>query len=236
MNDSEFRDRVAVVTGASSGIGRRTAERLAAAGGLVVAFARDSEALQSLGTSSSAHIEIVAGDVADEGDVARLFERTELRFGDCDLLVNCAGTIAPRPLHEMTTAEWDRHFDVNVRGTFLTARRAVPSMIARRSGSIINIASISGVDGPRKFPGFSAYCASKAAVISLTEVLAVELQDYGIRVNSISPGSVDTPMLRRAHESLTPDMTPDEIVNAILFVASSASRPMNGQNLHVYGA
>jgi NAD(P)-dependent dehydrogenase (short-subunit alcohol dehydrogenase family) len=235
MSDSEFTGRVAVVTGASSGIGRRTAERLADSGAFVVAFARDSEALRSVGLSNPSHIETAAGDVADEGDVGRLFELTETRFGDCDLLINCAGSIVPKLLHEMTAAEWDRHFDVNVRGTFLTSRRAVPSMIARRSGSIINIASISGVEGPQKFPGFSAYCASKAAVISLTEVLAVELKAYGIRVNCISPGSVDTPMLRRAHESLTPDMTPDEIVNAILFVASAASRPMNGQNLHVYG-
>lgn len=235
MNETEFTGRVAVVTGASSGIGRRTAERLADAGAFVVAFARDSDALRSVGLSNPSHIETVAGDVAEEGDVARLFELTEKRFGDCDLLVNCAGSIAPKLLHEMTTAEWDRQFDVNVRGIFLTSRRAVPSMIARRSGSIINIASISGVEGPQKFPGLSAYCASKAAVISLTEVLAVELKAYGIRVNCVSPGSVDTPMLRRAHESLTPDMTPDEIVNAILFVASAASRPMNGQNLHVYG-
>lgn len=236
MNDSEFTDRVAVVTGASSGIGRRTAERLAAAGGLVVAFARESAALRSLALSNPARIEAVAGDVAEESDVVRLFEQAESRFGDCDLLINCAGSIVPGLLHEMTVADWDRHFDVNVRGTFLTARRAVPAMIARRSGSIINVASISGVEGSKKFPGFSAYCASKAAVISLTEVLAVELRDYGIRVNCVSPGSVDTPMLRRAHESLTPDMTPDEIVNTILFVASADSRPINGQNLHVYSA
>jgi NAD(P)-dependent dehydrogenase (short-subunit alcohol dehydrogenase family) len=236
MNDSEFTDRVAIVTGASSGIGRRTAERLAEAGAFVVAFARESEALRSLGLSNPARIEIAAGDVAEEGDVARLFDQAEASFGDCDLLVNCAGSIVPKLFHEMTAGEWDRHFDVNVRGTFLTARRSIPSMIARRSGSIINIASISGVEGPQKFPGFSAYCAAKAAVISLTEVLAVELRDYGIRVNCISPGSVDTPMLRRASDSLTPDMTPDEIVNAILFVASAASRPMNGQNLHVYSA
>jgi NAD(P)-dependent dehydrogenase (short-subunit alcohol dehydrogenase family) len=234
MNDSEFSDRVAIITGASSGIGRRTVERLAAAGAFVVAFARESEALETLGASSPAQIETVGGDVADESAIERLFERAESRFGDCDLLVNCAGSIVPRRLQEMTVAEWDRHFEVNVRGTFLTARRAARSMIARRSGSIINIASISGVVGPQKFPGFSAYCASKAAVISMTEVLAVELKDYGIRVNCISPGSVDTPMLRRAHESLTPDMTSDEIVNAILFLASAGSRPINGQNLHVY--
>ena len=100
----------------------------------------------------------------------------------------------------------------------------------------MNVASISGVPGPQKFPGFVSYCASKAAVIALTEALAVEVKEYGIRVNSVSPGSVDTAMLRRAGAALVPDMTPDEVASTILFLASDRSRPINGQNLHVFSA
>ena len=88
-------------------------------------------------------------------------------------------------------------FAVNVRGAYLASRRALPAMMARRSGAIVNVASISGVIGPEKFPGFVSYCASKAAVIAMTEALAVEVRDAGVRVNCVSPGSVDTPMWAR---------------------------------------
>lgn len=109
-------------------------------------------------------------------------------------------------------------------------------MLAARRGAIVNVASISGVPGPQKFPGFAAYCASKAALIGFTEALAVELKDSGVRVNCVSPGSVDTPMLRRVAPSLTPDMSPAEMAGIIEFLASAVSRPINGQNIHAYGS
>ena len=99
-----------------------------------------------------------------------------------------------------------------------------------------NVASISGVPGPEKFPGFVSYCASKGAVISLTEALAVEVKGRGVRVNCVSPGSVDTKMWAEASGGAPADMTPQEIAQTILFLATDASRPMNGQNLHVYSA
>jgi NAD(P)-dependent dehydrogenase (short-subunit alcohol dehydrogenase family) len=226
----ELENRVAIVTGASSGIGRATAELFAEHGARVAVFARGGEKLRQLGDAVLA----VEGDVSNEADVAHLFGEVESRFGPCDLLVNNAGAIEPKPLRDMPTEVWERTFAVNARGTFLTSRRALPSMIAKKRGAIVNVASISGVVGPEKFPGFTAYCASKAAVISLTEALAVEVAEHGIRVNCISPGSVDTPMWAAVSGGAKASMTPREIAEAILFLATERSRPMNGQNLHVW--
>jgi NAD(P)-dependent dehydrogenase (short-subunit alcohol dehydrogenase family) len=231
-----FENRVAVVIGASSGIGRSTAIALAGAGAMVSVFARSKRELAEVAATHGNRMLAVDGDAADPGAIDRLFEQTEARFGDCDILVHCAGTIDPRPLIDTSPKQWDQTMQVNLNGVYLACRRALPSMIARRGGVIVNVASISGVPGPQKFPGFVSYCASKAAVIALTEALAVEVKEYGIRVNSVSPGSVDTAMLRRAGAGLVPDMTPDEVASTILFLASDRSRPINGQNLHVFSA
>jgi len=236
MTDGEFRDRVVIVTGASSGIGRAAAEEFARGGALVATFARSAEKLNDLAKSYGDRMLAVAGDVGDPGDVERLFAETESRFGDCEVLVNNAGMIDPKPLTDTTPEAWDRMFAVNVRGAFLATRRALPAMIAKRDGAIVNVASISGVVGPEKFPGWVSYCASKGAVISMTEALAVEVKQHGVRVNCVSPGSVDTKMWAEASGGAPASMTPEEIAQAIAFLASSRSRPMNGQNLNVWSA
>jgi NAD(P)-dependent dehydrogenase (short-subunit alcohol dehydrogenase family) len=209
--EREFEGRVAIVTGASGGIGAATADLFEERGARVIRASRST-----------------GFDVSNEADVARLLELP------CDILVNNAGTIEVALLHQMTADAWDRTFAVNVRGAYLMCRYALPAMIARRSGAIVNVASISGVPGPQKFPGFTAYCASKAALISLTESLAVEVKEHGIRVNCISPGSVDTKMWAEVSNNSPADMTPREIAEAIAFLASERSRPMNGQNLNVW--
>lgn len=234
--EKDFEGRIAVVTGASDGIGIATAEALVARGARVAVFARSADKLDAFAAKHRDDVVAISGDVANENDIDRLFRAVEKRFGDAGVLVNCAGMIDPGRLVDVTTERWDRMFAVNVRGTYLASRRALPRMIARRSGSIVNIASISGVLGPEKFPGFVSYNASKAAVIAMTEALAVEVRGTGVRVNCVSPGSVDTKMWAEASGGAKADMTAAEVAETILFLASDRSRPVNGQNLHVYGA
>ncbi len=233
---SEFVGKVAVVTGASSGIGKRTAELLAERGARVAICARSAERLHEVAAPFGDRMIAVAGDVSDLAVIERLFSLTEGRFGKCSILVNSAGMIDASPLIDTTLEQWQRMFEVNVQAIFLTTRRALPSMLEQGAGAIVNVASISGVVGPAKFPGFVSYCASKGAVISLTEALAVEVKSRGVRVNCVSPGSVDTPMWAEASGGAPAAMTPEEVAESILFLASDRSRPMNGQNLNVFSA
>lgn len=233
---SEFDGKVAIVTGASSGIGRATAELLAQRGARVAICARSADVLHDIASRHGDRMIAVTGDVSDLAVVERLFSMTESRFGKCSILVNNAGMIDVAPLVDTTLEQWQRMFDVNVHAIFLACRRALPSMLDRGEGAIVNVASISGIVGPEKFPGFVSYCASKGAVISLTESLAVEVKTRGVRVNSVSPGSVDTPMWAAASGGAPASMTPAEVAEAILFLASDRSRPMNGQNLNVFSS
>ena len=228
----EFQPRIAVVTGASSGIGASCAVKLAARGARVVLFARSEKKLREIAARHEDRMLAVSGDVADEAAIARLFAETESRFGACDILINNAGMIDPKPMEATSADDWDRMFAVNVRGAFLCARRALRRMTA--GATIVNVASLSGVPGPEKFPGYVSYCASKGAVISMTEAMAVEVKAHGVRVNCVSPGSVDTKMWAEASGGAPADMTPEEVAETILFLASDRSRPINGQNVHVW--
>ncbi|HEY0140328.1 MAG TPA: SDR family oxidoreductase [Thermoanaerobaculia bacterium] len=233
---NSFDGSVAIVTGGSSGIGRATAEALARRGARVAIFARAAEGLSAIAASYGKNMLAIPGDVTRPDDVERLFAETERQLGSCEILVNCAGMIDPGPLVDVDLPRWERMFAVNVHGTYLACRRALPSMLERGRGAIVNVASISGVQGPEKFPGFVSYCASKGAVIAMTEALAVEVKARGVRVNAVSPGSVDTAMWAAASGGAPADMTPQEVAETILFLASDASRPMNGQNLHVFSS
>src|ERR1044071_2557530 len=229
----EFQERIAVVTGASSGIGASCAQKLAERGARVVLFARSLDKLRAIAARHEDRMLAVSGDVAEEADIERLVAETESRFGACDLLINNAGMIDPKPIDATSAGDWDRMFAVNVRGAFLCARRALRAMKA--GAAIVNVASISGVVGPEKFPGWISYCASKGAVISMTEAMAVELKGRGVRVNCVSPGSVDTKMWAEASGGAPADMTPDEGAGTIFFLPSDRLPPSNGQKRHASG-
>jgi len=228
--------RLAVVTGASRGIGAATAAALAAAGAHVVLAARDHEALDSLAgkiNDAGGHATRVPTDVSDETAVRALFAAAAAA-GQLGALVCAAGVLTPAPFAETTTAVWDDVLGVNLRGTFLCCREGFAAMVAGGGGRIVNIASLSGVYATEKFPGLAAYNVSKYGVIGLTEAIAVEGKEHGISAICLSPGAVDTEMLRRANPALRPGLTPDDVAELIVALLDSALAPASGANIPLF--
>jgi NAD(P)-dependent dehydrogenase (short-subunit alcohol dehydrogenase family) len=212
--------KLAVVTGTSRGIGRAIAGSLSAAGARVVGCAR------------RASEGILACDVGRAEQVARLAERVLREFGTPDLLVNNAGVVARARLDETSIESWDAVLDSNLKGTFLVTRAFLPAMRARRSGRIVNLASISGRQGTA---GLTAYCAAKHGVVGLTRALAEEVRADGIPVNAVCPGSVDTDMLRTGMPGAEPKMSPADIANVVLYLAAYAPPALTGSCVDVFG-
>ena len=200
----------AVVTGGSGGIGLEVVKELRA---------RDWEA-----TSLSRR---EGTDVSIEKDVLDAFGR----FKSLDALIHCAQVLIKRPLTRMSVEDWDQQIGSGLRGAFLSSREAF-KLMRRRGGSIVMVSSLSGVFGAEKFTGMAAYVAAKSGLAGLTEVLAVEGREHGIRVNAISPGSVDTPMLRIAGVT-GPRLRPAEVARIIAWLASPESAPLSGANLRL---
>jgi NAD(P)-dependent dehydrogenase (short-subunit alcohol dehydrogenase family) len=228
--------RVAMVTGASRGIGAATAQALAGAGAHVVLAARDHEALASVASGIQAaggEATSVAADVSKVEDVERLFAAAA-QAGPLAALVCAAGVLTSAPFAETTSDIWDETLGVNLTGSFLCCRAAFSAMRTAGEGRIINIASLSGVYATEKFPGLTAYNVSKYGVIGLTEAIAVEGRQHGISAICVSPGAVDTQMLRRANPELRPGLTPSDVAELILALLDSPLAPASGANIPLF--
>jgi NAD(P)-dependent dehydrogenase (short-subunit alcohol dehydrogenase family) len=232
-----IKNRVAIITGAGRGVGRATAQLFAREGARVVLFSHTPSHLDETAAAirdARGQVLAVQGDVAQEEDVQKLFQQVRDTYGHLDILVNCAGIVAIRPFVEMDTATWDRVLGVNLRGTFLCCREAFRMMSAQGQGVIVNISSLSGVKGVEKFPGLSAYNVSKSGIAGLTEILAVEGKPHNIRVCAVSPGAVDTEMLRQAAPHLKAGMTAEELADILLFLADDSGRMFSGSNIELF--
>ena len=215
MPEKLLEGKVAVVTGASRGIGRVIALTLAHNGARVSLAAKTEAQLEAV----QAEIEAMGGeafsvptDVSREADVIALMRATVERFGQLDILVNNAAIGVFGPLVETSTVQWDQIMAINARGPFLTCREAIPYLRQQQRSFIINISSAVGVRG---YPNQAAYSASKHALMGMTKALAKEVQGDGIRVHAVSPGGVDTQLIRQARPDLDTSvlMQPQEIAD-----------------------
>src|SRR6185437_4933761 len=204
---------VALITGASRGIGFAIAERLAELGARVAICSRDAHALEAARSrllSKSKDVFAMPADVASAAQISALVEKTAAHFGPIDFLINNAGTSRFGPVHECTENDWDTVLDTNLKGVFLASRAVIPGMISRRRGHIVNISSLAGKNS---FAGGSLYCASKWGLLGLTYCMAEDLRAYGIRVTAICPGSVATDFVHPA-SAASPKSQPNASPNA----------------------
>ncbi|GCF07460.1 SDR family NAD(P)-dependent oxidoreductase [Dictyobacter arantiisoli] len=232
-----MKNKVAIITGAGRGVGRATARLFAQAGAQLVLFSRTQSQLDELVADiapSAGSVLAMAGDVAREADVEALFQRVKETHGRVDILVNCAAIVAVKPFADMDIATWDQVMGINLRGTFLCCHAAFRLMMEQKQGVIINISSLSGVKGVEKFPGMSAYNVSKSGVAGLTEILAVEGKPYNIRVTAVSPGAIDTEMLRQAAPHLNAAMSPEQLAEIIRFLADDSGSMFSGSNIELF--
>lgn len=257
-----FQEQVVLITGGNSGIGQATAVHFARLGAYVALAARDpekgDEVVREANAAASASgfrrpgALFLACDVTSPSDCAQAVAKTLDAFGRLDILVNNAGIILrERTVPQTTPAEWDLTFDVNVKGTYLMSRSAIPALLSSHGGSnraIVNNASYLGMVGGR---GVAAYAAAKGAIIALTRAMALDHAPDGIRVNCVAPGSVETPMLRMEWEEMGGEPSvrhlfeekhplgriaaPEEVARAILFLASPAASFITGACLPVDG-
>jgi NAD(P)-dependent dehydrogenase (short-subunit alcohol dehydrogenase family) len=245
-----FTDKTAIVTGASSGIGRAAALAFGREHGSVVCVGRDRAALEAVASAvreSGGRCEVVTADVTSDDAPARIVGAATAAFGGIDVLVNAAGIIGSGAIDATTDATWDTMFAINVRAPFRLMREASSHLVERR-GAIVNVSSVTGL---RAFPGIAAYCASKSAVDQLTRCAALDFASRGVRVNAVNPGVVVTNLHRRSgmaedqyakfleHSKGTHPLgragKPEEIAQLILFLASDRSGWITGETIAIDG-
>jgi len=243
--DMDLTGRRAIVTGASRGIGLAIAERLSRNGARVALVSRKRNALEEAAQRLSGDSLVIAANLGNADDIATIVPRVVDAWGGCDILVNNAATNPVfGPLVDLEVRAWDKIIDTNVKGPFLLTQYAVRDMARRGAGTVVNIASIGGLEPS---PMVGAYCISKSAVIGMTKAFAVELGPQGVRVNCIAPGLVEThfadvlintPEIHEAsvqRAALRRHGQPEEIAGAAHYLASDASSFMTGQVMIVDG-
>lgn len=250
------KDKVVVLTGAASGIGRAAAVLLGKEGAVQVLSDIDEPGLKKtleLVKTNQSVAEIIKTDVTKPAEVKKMIDHTVQRYGRIDVVVANAGVVRVGPIEDFPDADYDLLINVNLKGTYYTCKYAVPVLKIQRSGSIITLASVAAHIGQ---VNHANYCSTKAGILGFTRALALDLAPYGVRVNSVSPGATDTPMLvsdvtKQARERDVPFQTvkkefeaegvmrrwatPDEVAYGIVFLASDESSYMTGSDLRIDG-
>ncbi len=241
----DFKGKVALVTGASRGLGKAIAEKLAA-GGASLMITATSNAIESVAAEIkekyNTEVESFYGDISQEDNVKTLFGKINEKFGKLDICVNNAGITRDGLSMRMSAEDFDRVITVNLRSAFLVSKEASLIMMKARYGKIVNMSSIVGIQGN---VGQANYAASKAGIIGLTKSMAIELARRNVTVNAVAPGFIDTDMTRAVSDKAREDFmlkipmcragVPEEIADAVTFLASDASRYITGQVLVVDG-
>lgn len=246
MGKKSLQDRVAVVTGGASGIGYAIARTFIDEGARVaivdISGERAHSASERLG-ASGAQLIVIAADIADESQVEAMFDEVVERFGRVDVLVHSAGIGVERTIFDTSLEEWNRVIRVNLTGSFLCARGAARRMAPKGFGRIVFLSSAAGLRGGT---GRTAYGASKGGIIAMTRTLAVELAKFGITVNALAPGAIETELVARMHDQATRDSylsgipadrygTPEEVAASALFLATDQASYVTGHILSVDG-
>lgn len=246
----ELKDKIALVTGARRGMGRTHALALASQGAKVVVTDIDAgecaKVAEEIGARGGEAL-CFKMDVSNKTEVNKVFDNVVKHFGRLDILVNNAGIYFPKPALELSEEEWDKTIDVNLKGQFFCAQRAAKEMAKNKWGRIVNIASVASGQVGVGIAGGAHYTASKGGIIGMTETLAIEWAPYGINVNAIAPGAIDTPMLQanpmpedamNAMLSRVPMKRigrPEEVSAAVVFLASEEASYVTGSTVYVDG-
>ena len=246
----DLTNKIAIITGARSGMGKTHAIALAKAGAKVVVADISEEDCQKVVDEikkQGGEALAIKCDVSKRKEVEEMVKKTIEEFGKVDILVNNAGICQFKPFLELTEEEWDRTLDINLKGYFLCAQAVAKEMAKQKSGVIVNVASVAMGQVGIGMATIAHYCASKGGIVAMTEALAVELAPYNIRVNAVAPGMIETPMIdavKQDPKQMETMLTrvpmgragkPEEVSNLVLFLASEESSYMTGSTIVVDG-